>query len=228
MSDPALSQHVATIISRFEAQATVRDHAIAESRQVVRLSANAIRATHRQDHTVAANHLVEAQERLTAMLNEVRTYPSLYWSGYVQDAVKEFAEARITAAIIRGEDIPGPEDIGAEDPAYVNALAEAASELRRQILDLLRHDAFDVDQAEHLFQIMNDIYGQLVTIDFADAMTGGLRRATDQLRGVLERTRGDLTLAVRQQRLEVTLRLAERNSASLINGATPEITPPRS
>lgn len=215
MTEPPLTRHVTAIIGRFETQAAVRDRAIAESRLIVRLAANTVRATHRRQHAEAEQILSEAHERLAVMLDEVREHPSLYWSGYVQDAVKEYAEARITAAIIKGEELPGPADVGAEDAAYLNALAEAASELRRQILDLLRRDEFD--EAERLFQIMDEVYDQLVTVDFADAITGGLRRATDQLRGVLERTRGDLTLTVRQQRLEKVLREAEAQAAAAMS-----------
>lgn len=219
MPETPLSAQVADIIGRFETQAAIRDRAIAESRLIVRLAANTIRATHRREHDEADKLYAEAHDRLSTMLAEVRDHPNLYWSGYVQDAVKEYAEAGITAAIIRGEEIPGPQAVRAEDPAYLNALSESASELRRQILDQLRNDAFD--EAERLFQVMNEVYDQLVTVDFADAITGGLRRSTDQLRGVLERTRGDLTLTMRQQRLEAVLRSVEANvGASTDNDRT--------
>jgi translin len=127
----------------------------------------------------------------------------------VQDAMKEYAEAAITNAIIRDQDMPTPADLGVEDAAYLNALAEAASELRRDTLDLLRGD--DLDRASALLATMDEIYAVLISIDFPDAITGGLRRTTDSLRAVLERTRGDLTVTINQRRLERAVRSMEES-----------------
>src|SRR5690606_8343468 len=136
-------------------------------------------------------------------------YPSVYWAGYTQDAMKEYAEGVITRALLTNGEIPTPEEVGVEDTAWLNGLAEAASELRRDTLDALRQD--ETDRAEELLSIMDLIYGQLVTIDFPDSITGGLRRTTDQFRGVLERTRGDVTMSIRQARLERALRNTEKS-----------------
>ena len=191
------------IVRRFEHLAGFRDRALVEGRQLVRLAANSVRATHRGELDEASNLLGEARRRLANLAEELRPFPSLYWAGYVQDAAKEVAEAAITLAIVAGRPLPGPADLGVEDPAYLNALAEAASELRRQVLDRLRTG--NLDRAEALLSAMDDIYGALVTVDFPDAITGGLRRTTDALRAVLERTRGDVTLAATQGRVERAL-----------------------
>lgn len=195
------------IIARFEAMSTARDHAIAAGRRVIRLSANAVRAMHRNDHAEAADLLHEARTELDSIRDATAPFPSVYWAGYVQDAMKEYAEAVITGAVLQGESIPDPESLAVEDAAYLNGLAEAASELRRDTLDALRVN--DIDGATTLLRAMDSIYGILVTIDYPDAVTGGLRRTTDQLRAVLERTRGDVTLAVRQDRLERALKAVE-------------------
>lgn len=200
-----LNNHLADIISRMNHLSAARDAAINSSRAIVRTSANAIRALHRGDN--ADRLLEEARSLLDKVAEEVSAYPSVYWAGYTQDAMKEYAEAVITKALLSSSDIPTPEQIGVEDTAWLNGLAEAASELRRDTLDALRQD--DIDRAEELLSIMDMIYGQLVTVDFPEAITGGLRRTTDQFRGVLERTRGDVTLSVRQTRLERALRNAE-------------------
>lgn len=194
------------IIRRFEQTAAVRDQAIGEGRQLVRLAANSIRATHRGDVADAAALLDEAQARLTTLSATLRDHPNVYWAGYVQDAAKEVAEAAITRAIVTGQPLPTPESLAVEDAAYLNALAEAASELRRQALDQLRQG--ETARAETLLAAMDDVYGALVTVDFPDAITGGLRRTTDALRAVLERTRGDVTMAVTQGRVERALRQA--------------------
>ena len=207
MSEPAgVEATITAIVGRFESLAAVRDQAITRGRQIVRLSANAVRSTHRGDHAGADALLAEAASLLAPLLDALRPFPEVYWAGYTQDALKEYAEARITAAIVRDLPVPGPEALGVADPAYLNALAEAASELRRQTLDLLR--AGDVTRATHLLGVMDAIYAALMLVDFPDAVTGGLRRTVDALRAVLERTRGDVTLATQQRRLEAALREA--------------------
>ncbi|MFL5761585.1 MAG: haloacid dehalogenase [Thermomicrobiales bacterium] len=195
------------IISRFDKHSHARDRALNEGRQVVRLSANSIRAVHRGDFDQASDLLTETEERLRDVIRQLASYPSIYWAGYVQDAMKEFAEAKITFAMVHNDQIPDPGDLGVEDAPYLNALAEAASEMRREVLDRLRED----DQAEaiRLLDRMNDVYDVLVTIDYPDAITGGLRRTTDALRAVLERSRGDVTITLTQKRLEKALHSAE-------------------
>jgi translin len=199
------------IIQRFDAMGAARDHAVTQGRQVVRYAANAVRAMHRESFDDAA----ELLERAGGLLRDIRgitaPYPGVYWAGYVQDAMKEYAEAALTFALLRGEPLPMPVTLDVEDGAYLNGLAEAASELRRDTLDALR--ANDIERALSLMDEMDDIYSMLVTIDFPDAVTGGLRRTTDQLRAVLERTRGDVTVAVRQNRLELALLAAEQRMA---------------
>jgi translin len=131
----------------------------------------------------------------------------LYHAGYTQDALKEYAEANLVEALVAGEAFPTPEAIGVEPAAYLAGLGEAAGELRRRTLDLLRHD--DLAEAERLLGVMDDIYDLLVTVDYPDAVTGGLRRITDMVRGVVERTRGDLTTTHQQQALKAALRDVE-------------------
>jgi len=195
------------IRKNFEAKNAARDAALAGSRELIRHCALSIRATHRAEHAEAAQLLARARELATQMKGSVAAYPDLYFAGYVQDALKEFAEANIVAALITGKTIPDPEAIGVEHAAYLNGLGEAAGELRRYALDIIRHD--NSERVEQVLLAMEDIYALLVTMDFPDALTGGLRRTTDMVRGVLERTRGDLTIAARQEKLEKTLREVE-------------------
>jgi translin len=205
------------IIRRFEELNHVRDRALNEGRQVIRLSANSIRAVHRAEFEEAARLMAEAETLLGEVVKHLAPYPSIYWTGYVQDAMKEFAEARVTYALVHDDPIPSPSDLGIEDAPYLNSLAEAASELRREALDRLRAD----DQAEaiRLLSQMDDIYDLLVTIDFPDAITGGLRRTTDQLRAVLERTRGDVTVTMTQKRLEQALHETEQRLDRINQGS---------
>lgn len=200
-----LAQAVGEIISRFDAMSSARDAAVTEGRQVVRLAANAVRALHRGDD--ATGLLTDARSLLASIRETSAPYPNIYWAGYVQDAMKEYAEAEITAAFLSGRPVPDAQSLQVEDAAWLNGLAEAASELRRDTLDALRRD--DTSRAEDLLALMDAVYSVLVTVDYPDAVTSGLRRTTDQFRGVLERTRGDVTMSVRQSRLEHAIREAE-------------------
>lgn len=202
-----LGTQMADLISRLGELSTSRDTAVNMSRGIVRSSANAIRALHRGENADAL--LQEARSQLDDVVATTSPFPSVYWAGYVQDAMKEYAEAEITKAMVAGHRIPNPAEIRVEDTAWLNGLAEAASELRRDALDALRRD--DTDRAEALLSTMDTVYSLLVTVDFPDSITGGLRRTTDQFRGVLERTRGDVTMSVRQARLERALRQAEND-----------------
>jgi translin len=202
-----LGETIESIIARYESMNVARDHALTAGRQVVRLAANAVRALHREETAVATELLQQAEVILEQIRESTRSFPAVYWAGYVQDAMKEYAEAQITAALLTEADLPTPESLKVEDAAYLNALAEAGSELRRDVLDRLRADREEI--AEYLLVRMDEIYGVLVTVDFPDAITGGLRRTTDQFRAVLERTRGDVTVAMRQHRLELALRASD-------------------
>ncbi len=188
----------------FESKNTARDAALAASRELIRHCALSIRATHRGEYGEAAQMLARTREIAAQMKRSVAAYPDLYFTGYVQDALKEMSEGHIVHALVTGETIPDPDTLGVEYAAYLNGLGEAAGELRRYSLDIIRHG--NSERGESVLAAMEDIYSLLVTMDFPDALTGGLRRTTDMVRGVLERTRGDLTVAARQEKLEETLR----------------------
>jgi translin len=205
-----LQSVIDTINQAFEAKSEVRDRTLSRSRELIRYCANSIRATHRSDDTQASQLLQTAREAAAEMIAEVEDYPDLYFAGYTQDALKELAEAHITRAIILEEPLPTPEELNVEYAAYLNGLAEAAGELRRFALDALRQG--EVGQAEKILGHMDDIYSVLVTVDFPSAITSGLRRTTDMVRGVLERTRGDVTTAVRQETMKAALQQFEQRT----------------
>jgi translin len=191
----------------FEAKNIIRDNTLARSRELIRYCANAIRAIHRGDEAEAKSLLETARETARQMIAEAQKYPDIYHAGYTQDALKELAEAHITEAVIWNKPVPSPESLQVEHAAYLNGLAEAAGELRRFVLDALRRG--EVERAEEILREMDDIYSLLLTIDFPSAITGGLKRSTDMVRGVLERTRGDVTTAVRQEAMKEALRSFE-------------------
>jgi translin len=182
-----------------------RDAAIKTSRELIRHCAESIRAIHRHDWDAAGSKLETVRTVASEMVAGVADYPELLHSGYTQDALKEVVEAFITYAIIRQQPLPTRDALGVEASTYLRGLAEAATELRRFILDIMRRKDGDHDEVERLLAWMDAIYDQLITFDFPDALTHGLRRQTDVVRGVLERTRGDVTHSMRQQQLQEAL-----------------------
>lgn len=200
MSTEAFDEITERALALFSEKHEARERAIKASREIIRTSANAIRAVHRNELDAAREQMTAAAAAVAHVRADLAGHPDLYFTGYTQDAQKEYAEARCAYAFIAAEPVPTPEDLGVEIASYLNGLAEAASELRRYILDSLRRG--DDARCEELMQVMDDAYNVMVVMDFPDALTGGLRRTTDQLRAVLERTRGDLTMTTRQRRLE--------------------------
>jgi translin len=185
-----------------------REQALRWSRELVRACANSIRAVHRREFLAAEGLLGEAQalnDQICALLADMA---DIYWTGYVQDAQKELVEACCTLALVKGSALPDPAALGIAPAPFLNGLAEAVGEMRRYVLDMLRRG--EVDGCERLLGAMDDIYALLVTLDYPDALTGGLRRSTDSARGILEKTRGDLTLALRQDALVKALQSVER------------------
>ncbi|MBV9595834.1 MAG: haloacid dehalogenase [Chloroflexi bacterium] len=186
-----------------------REQALRWSRELVRTCANSIRAVHRHEFDSAEALIGEAHalnDRICATLAE---HADLYWAGYVQDAQKELAEACCTLALANRCALPDPSQLGIAPAAFLNGMGEAVGEARRYVLDLLRRG--EADGCEWLLGAMDEIYGLLVTMDYPDALTGGLRRTTDNTRGILEKTRGDLTLALRQEALVTALRAVEQS-----------------
>ncbi len=180
-----------------------RERALRLSREIIRNSANSIRATHRGEFPQAREMLKAVSSLAEEMERSAKSHPAVYYAGFVEDALKEYAEASVTLAIAEGSRLPGPEELNVGPAPYMNGLAEAVGELRRYVLDSLRRD--DFSRCEELLDLMDEVYTILVSMDFPEAVTRGLRRSTDMVRGVLERTRGDLTVALRQRRLEEKL-----------------------
>jgi translin len=205
MSEPVrdLELIAANLRPYFTAEDEAREKALRSCRQVIRCSADAIRAVHRQDHGKAEQLLDTAHELLRGLSRDLARYVKLLHSGFIHDAQKEFAEACITSALIAGKDLPKPKVLGVSGAAYLDGLGESVGELRRYILDSLRRD--DFSRCEELLTIMDEIYAILMTMDFPELLAHGLRRTTDTVRGIVERTRGDLTVSLRQRNLETKL-----------------------
>lgn len=193
----------------FSAKDAAREKVLPLCREVIRHCSQAIRAIHRQEFDQAKELLGAARNLLDEVFQAMVGCSELGYAGFVRDAQKEFAEGSITLALVAGKQLPSPDELSIDAAAYLNGLGEAVGELRRYLLDSMRKG--DLSRGEELLAVMDDIYSVLVTMDFPDAITGGLRHTTDMVRGVLERTRSDLTVVIRQKDLENRLEKFEGN-----------------
>ncbi len=207
-----LDDIIERIHETFEKKTIAREEALSRARKLIRKSANTIREIHRDEFSKARETLKEAEVLAQALNDNLNQHPDLFYTGYTQDALKEFAEASITYALITDGSLPSPEELKLTHATYLKGLAEVVGELRRRSLDLLRRNRSG--EAEKNLQYMDDIYAVLVTMDYPDAITGGLRRLTDIVRSITERTRGDLTISLKQEQLEKSLAEFEKKIAA--------------
>jgi len=209
-----LNEYAAQIRERLDAKNAAREKGIVASRKAIRFCANSIRAVHRGEMDVARDLQAQARAELDHAREEMKDFPDIYFAGYLQDGEKEYAEALATYAIINGDPIPGPADCAVGDAPYLNGLSEVIGELRRHLLDIIRHG--DLERGEELLNAMDDIYFILVSMDYPDAITGGLRRSTDVARSIMERSRGDLSLTIVQDGIRAAI---EKHRAKLDAGS---------
>jgi translin len=200
---PDLSATVEQITGELTAMNRLRDETLNRSRALVRACAESIRAIHRHEWDAATAMLEAARRAAAEMVSALAGYPQLYHAGYTQDALKELVEAHMLYAVVRGETPPDPASLHVTGPTYLRGMSEAATETRRFVLDLMRQG--QVAEAEPFLDFMDEVYSLLITVDFPDSITDGLRRHTDVLRSTLERTRGDLTMAIRQDQMREAL-----------------------
>ncbi len=201
------------ILERLEAKNAAREEVLRLSRQLIQHASRAIRAAHRREWDVADKLLQDAGKIASNIRVAAADHPDIFFAGYTQDALKELAEAHITRALMHNERLPTPDELQVEDAAWLNGLGEAAGEMRRHALDLIRRG--EIEEAERILDVMQEVHAVLSTVDFPDAITGNLRRTNDMVRGVTERTRGDLTTAVRQEQMKQALREFEEHISRL-------------
>ena len=203
----SLTSIVESIRDGFTEVNALRDETLTRSRALIRLCAASIRAIHRHEWEDAEAMLEEARSAAAEMVEPLADYPVLYHAGYTQDSLKELVEAHLVMSVVRGTQPPAPDELYVAGAAYLRGMSEAATEMRRFVLDLMRRG--QVVEAEQYLTFMDEVYSLLITVDFPDSITHGLRRNTDVLRGVLERTRGDLTMGLRQDQMREALEAFE-------------------
>jgi translin len=211
MTEVQTGQTLTGIVEDIRTQLTgiseLRDATLIRSRSLIRSCAESIRAIHRHEWDEATEMLSAARTAANEMVDALADHPVLYHAGYTQDALKELVEAHLLFAVVSGGPMPEPVDLRVTASTYLRGMSEAATEMRRFILDLMRQGK--IARAEPYLEFMDEVYSLLITVDFPDSITDGLRRHTDVLRNVLERTRGDLAISFRQEQMRVALRSLE-------------------
>ena len=220
MAEAESGQSLSGIVEDIRTQLTgingLRDATLNRSRALIRACAESIRAIHRHEWEEATAMLTAARAAANEMVDALAAYPMLYHAGYTQDALKELVEAHLLFAVVRGGPMPQPALLRVTGSTYLRGMSEAATEMRRFVLDLMRQG--DATEAEPYLDFMDEVYSLLITVDFPDAITDGLRRHTDVLRSVLERTRGDLTISFRQEQMRLALRSLEARLGTNLDG----------
>jgi translin len=204
-----LSVLEAQVRDELDGKYAAREVALKSARPIIRNSANAIRALHRNDPETARELLGEVKALIASVEEALDGHWDIYHAGFFYDAVKEYAEAEITMALLTGQRIPLPSELGLHAVPYLKGLGEAVGEQRRRLLDQLRSG--ELEPAEATFSEMEQIHDLLTALDYPDGMTSGLRRTTDVARALIERSRADLTSTIVQERLR----------AQLADGSTP-------
>jgi translin len=204
-----LNEVAAEIRKRLDAKNAAREKGLVASRAAIRFCANSIRAVHRAEMELARDLQRQARDQLDLARGAMRDFPDIYHAGFLHDAEKEYAESLATYAFINAEPLPSPEEVAVGDAAYLNGLSEAIGEIRRHLLDIIRHG--DLARGEELLAAMDDIYYVLVSMDYPDAITGGLRRSTDVARSIMERSRGDLSITIVQRGVQDAIERARRD-----------------
>jgi len=226
MAEAASGQQLPGIVEEIRTQLTdingLRDATLTRSRALIRACAESIRAIHRHEWDAAPDMLAAARAAADEMVDALGDYPMLYDAGYTQDALKELVEAHLVYAVVSGGPMPQPATLRVTGPTYLKGMSEAATEMRRFVLDLMRQGK--IAEAEPYLDFMDEVYSLLITVDFPDSITHGLRRNTDVLRSVLERTRGDLTISIRQEQMRVALRSLEARLGTNVDALDDTVT----
>lgn len=192
-----------TVREELNAKDKAREKALVATRATIRAASVAIRAIHRRDWERADAFIADAKKHVQEAGEELRDYPDIRYAGFLQDAQKEYVEAKTTLALVTGKPLSGPKELGVDNAPFLTGLGDAVGEIRRHILDLMREG--EIDAGERLFPVLDDIYYFMLSFDYPDAVTPGLRRATDVVKSIIERTRSDLTIARRDQELRDAL-----------------------
>jgi len=184
------------IQSRLDEKDTVREIAIKSSRAIIRISGSVIHSIHKkEDVRRMMGEAMDEAQRLRGLLEE---HPEIWNSGLVEDAMQELSEAAIIMSIADDAPLPDPEELGVPMTAYLLGLADAIGELRRFTLESLRQG--NTETATVFLEMMEDMFKVIMRFDYPDALVS-IRRKQDIARSLLEKTRGELAVAVSSKML---------------------------
>ncbi len=195
-------EEIATRIeSRLDEKDAVREVAIKSSRAINRLAGSIVHSIHKgEDINSLMHEALDETHRLRSLLED---YPDLWASGLVEGSLQELSEAAILLSLVNDDDdLPDPDALGVPLASYLLGLADAVGELRRFALEKLRGG--DVEEATKYLEMMEDIFLVIMRFDYPDALVA-IRRKQDVARSLLEKTRGELAVAVNSRRLQAKI-----------------------
>jgi len=182
---------------------TMREEVLQKTRLIVRKAAETIKAVHREEWDNAEKNIAEMRTALKSVGEQVKQHETLAKRNYVEISEQEFAEAAILYSLLHESQIKTPSDLQIPDLSWLLGLADVAGELRRHCLDAIRNGNMAV--AEHMLELMEEIYQNLFSLDYPKGLLGGLREKTDAVRKMLQATRGELAIATHMARLNENL-----------------------
>ncbi len=175
----------------------VREIALKSSRSITRLCRDIIHGIHLREDV--STLMETAEEEVLSLRSLLTEHPDLYASGYVETAFQEMAEAEILNSLLSDSPLKRPAEMGISSTAFILGMGDVIGELRRAVLDALRQGK--VEDAVRLLDHMESIFAALMRFNYPDAILA-VRRKQDIARGILDKTRGDVALAIQSRALE--------------------------
>lgn len=201
-----LEEIASQIQYKLDEKDAVREVALKSSRAIIRVAAGIVHAIHK--HEDVKNEFNEARDEVHRLRSLLEDHPDIWNAGFVEDAMAEIAEASILFSIINSEELPDPEDLGITPASYLLGLGDVIGELRRFALESLRNG--EVELAQRYLDMMEEIFLILMRFDYPDAIVP-IRRKQDVARSLLEKTRGEVAVAICSKRLEERLKHLEKS-----------------
>jgi len=177
----------------------IREQALKNSREIIINCRKAIQSIHQKQIKKAKENINTASETLQKLNQITKNYPELYHAGFVENAAQELVEAHCFLNIKQGKDLPDPDDINTTYSSYLMGLCDLVGELRRTALDSIRQGK--PKKADKCLDMMEEIYDVIIRFDYPSGLIP-IKKKQDMVRGMIEKTRGELAVASCERRIE--------------------------
>jgi len=176
-----------------------REEILKLSRSIIRDCSIAIKNIHRKEFNKFQEKLNSIKIDHQSLVKLVDKNLGVFFK-YLKTPEQEYAEAIAFYSIINKKNIPTPLELRINPLNFILGLADVIGELRRYALDNIRNSQFE--DLNDILEGMDEIYTYLFTIDYPSAVTQDLRHKVDVARNIIEKTRGDISLAIQMDDLK--------------------------